>query len=47
MSLNAYKTMAETWNTENAVKNFMELNKSVMINKLTKVSGEYPCSFLN
>ena len=47
MSLNAYKTMAETWNAENAVKNFMELNKSVMINKLTKVSGEYPCSFLN
>ena len=47
MSLNAYKTMAETWNAENAVKNFMDLNQSVMINKLTKVSGEYPCSFLN
>lgn len=47
ISLNAYKTMAETWNAENAVKNFMDLNQSVMINKLTKVSGEYPCSFLN
>lgn len=47
MSLNAYKTMAETWNAENAVKNFMDLNQSVMINKLIKVSGGYPCSFLN
>lgn len=47
MGLKAYDTMAEIWNAENAVKNFMELNKSVMINKLTKVSGEYPCSFLN
>ena len=47
MGLKAYDTMAEIWNAENAVKNFMELNRSVMINKLTKVSGEYPCSFLN
>lgn len=45
MSLEAYKTMTETWNAENAVKNFMELNQSVMINKLTKVGGGYPCSF--
>lgn len=47
MGLKAYKTMTEIWNAENAVKNFMKLNQSVMINKLTKVSGEYPCSFLN
>lgn len=47
MSLEAYKTMTEIWNSENAAKNFMELNKSMMINKLTKVGGGYPCSFLN
>lgn len=45
MSLNAYKTMVETWNAENAVKQFLLLNDA-LTNGNVGGTGKYgPCSF--
>ena len=42
MSLNAYKTMAETWNAENAVKKFLKLIIGVFVGKKLSIEGG-PC----
>ena len=42
MSLEAYKTMTEIWNSENAVKNFMELVDYIILSVATKFGSE-PC----
>ena len=42
MSLNAYKTMAETWNAENAVKKFLKLIIGVFVEKKLSIEGG-PC----
>ena len=42
ISLNAYKTMAETWNAENAVKKFLKLIIGVFVEKRLSIEGG-PC----
>lgn len=44
MSLKAHKTMAETWNAENAVKNFIELVHCVNMGRPTAFGDACPCS---
>lgn len=44
MSLEAYKTITETWNAKNAVQNFLELAEKMIINEyIKKLDFNAPC----
>lgn len=43
MSLKAYKTMTETWNAENAVKNFIKLVHCIVYNDIICFEASVPC----
>ena len=45
VSLNAYKTMVETWNAENAVKQFLLLNDALTNGNVGGTVEYGPCSF--
>lgn len=43
ISLEAYKTIAESWNAENAVKKFLKLTNGSIIQELNSTNNNCPC----